>query len=331
MSVDDGIRDFWAWWSTARDQILRAIEVDQKFSDGLVQDITKHVRAIGDLDWELSPGRTARHAFCLSPRGDPEARLITERWRHRGPSPDATWEYFAARQGVQGSRIQFHNVNLDRDDLRVSFEIDRGRERVHATYFHPSFAELSKELQTTALFLLLDGAFGEDAVERWLGRVETSSRNLADAVPFSQFRDALGELGRTATGEQFVLMQGETDEGAPIFVTCNQALKRIDHLLLTMHVAVDLAILDQNPEGLTTNADAEVLNQLEDEIVDALGGLAVYFGRVTRPDHRVLHWYAAEDSGAKPIIDRWAARHPERQPHVEWIRDPTWAFARHYV
>jgi hypothetical protein len=332
VSVEDGIRDFWAWWSTARHRILRAIEVEQTFTNALILDIASHVNAIDeDLDWELSPGKTAKHAFCLSPKGSPEARLTTELWRHRGPSPDETWEFFAARQGRQGSRIEIDNVELDRDDLIVSFEVDPGRERIDATYFHPRFARLSEKMQTTALYLLLDGTFGEDAVERWLGRIVATSKKLEQGVPFRQFCDALSELERNATGEQGVLMQGETETGAPMFISCNQALKRIDHLLHTVHVAIDLVILDQNPQGLTTNADAETLDALEDELTAELAGLAVYFGRETKPGHRVMHWYVAEDSAAKPIIERWAARHAERDPHVEWIRDPTWEFVKHYV
>ena len=331
MSVDEGIRSFWAWWSTARHQILRAIEVEKTFTDGLIRDIASHVDAIGDLDWELSLGKTAKHGFCLSPKGDPQARLVTELWRHRGPRPDETWEYFAARQGGQGAKIEIDQVQLDRDDLMVSLEVDTGRERIDATYFHPGFAKLSEKLQTTALYLLLDGALGEDAVERWLGRIRATSQKLENAVPFSQFRDALSELEREATGEQFVLMKGTTESGAPVFISCNRSLKRIDHLLHTMHVAVDLAILDQNPQGLTTPADAEKLDELEDELTAALAGLVVYFGRETKPGHRVMHWYVAEDSAAKAIIERWSARHSERDPHVEWIHDPTWEFVKHYV
>jgi hypothetical protein len=45
----------------------------------------------------------------------------------------------------------------------------------------------------------------------------------------------------------------------------------------------------------------------------------------------VLHWYAPEDSGAQTIIERWAAQHADRAPHVEWIRDPTWEFTSRYL
>src|SRR3569833_2641333 len=200
MSVDDGIRDFWAWWQTARHQLLRAIEVERPFSGSLVRDISSHVNAIGALDWELSPGKTARHAICLSPRGDAQARRITELWRHRGPTPDETWEYFAARQGVQAPKIVLDNVELDRNDLMVSFEVDAARERIDATYFHPSFTKLSERRQTTALYLLLDGALGAGAVERWLGRIKATPLQPEVSVRFGAFRGARGGRGRGAAG-----------------------------------------------------------------------------------------------------------------------------------
>jgi hypothetical protein len=329
-NVDGGIRRFWEWWETARDRVLRAIEVDREFGEDLIAEIASHVDAIGDFDWELAPGNTAKHAFCLSAKGDPEARLVTELWRQRGPAADATWEYFAARQPGQGSQIVLEDVELDRDALMVALEIDQGRERIDANYFHPRFAELPEDMHATALYLLLDGALGEDGVERWLGHIGVTAKLPENAVPFAELVDALTDLQRESTGERFVVLQGKAETGEPVFVTCNQALKRIDHLLHTMHVIVDLAIVDPNEHGLTTPADAERLNQLEDELGHALGGLVAYFGRETRPGHRIIHYYAPEDSAAQAIIERWAAQHPERRPAVEWIRDPTWEFAKRY-
>ena len=331
MSVDDGIREFWTWWQTARDRVLSAIEVERNFSEELVTDISRHVDAIGELDWELCPGRTSKHAFCLSPKGDPEARLVTELWRSRGPAPDETWEYFAARQGTQGLRLEIEGFEVDRTDVQVAFEVDGDRERIDATYFHPAFAEMPEDLRGTALFLLLDGALGEDGVERWLGSIEPVTEAPEGAVPFADFQEALLKLEADATGEQFVVLQGQTESGEPLFVTCNQALKRIDYLLHTQHVSIELAILEQNPHGLTTSADAEKLNAIEDELTAELGEHAVYFGRETRPGKRILHWYAPEDGAAQGVIERWAARHSERTPNVLWNRDATWEVVKQYA
>ncbi|MBL9018611.1 MAG: DUF695 domain-containing protein [Myxococcales bacterium] len=331
MSVDDGIREFWTWWTTARERVVHAIEVERSFSEELIADIGRHVDAIGDLDWELCPGASAKHAFCLSPKGNPDGRLVTEVWRQRGPAADETWEYYPARQARLGTTLEIDDVRLDRDELVAALEVDTDRERVYARYFHPRFVDLPEDRRVVALFLLLDGALGEDRVERWLGGIDLADDEPEEAVPFHQLLEAVAELERTATREKYAILKGESEEGLPLFITCNMALKRIDHLLNTMHVAIDLAILDQNPQGLTTEADADALNAIEDELSAALGASAVYFGRETRPGHRVLHWYVPEDGPAERIIAAWAHDHPDRRPHVEITRDPGWEFVKNFV
>ena len=328
--MNDAIHAFWSWWQAARDRIERAIEIERHFSEELIADISQHVDAIGDLDWELAPGKTSKHAFCLSPKGDSQMRMVTELWRHLGPPPDATWEYFAARQAGDFAKIVFDGIAIERDTLVAAFELDRDRERVDVKAFHPGFAQMDERARTRALFVILDNTFGEDDVERWLGAIEATASPPAGARPYDAFGDAVRELARTATGEKFAVLRGQLEDGSPLFVTVNRAVKRIDHLLSTMHLAIDLAILDQNPQGLTTQTDAEQLNAIEDELDTALGDAAVYLCRETRPGHRVVHYYAPEDSGAQAIVDRWAARHAARRPQVEWMHDPAWQFARRY-
>ncbi|MFT3695620.1 MAG: DUF695 domain-containing protein [Kofleriaceae bacterium] len=326
MTANDAIRSFWDWWATARTRVENAIEVERNFSEALVKEISDHVDAIGDLDWELAPGRKAKHAFCMSPKGDPNMRLVSETWKHLGPGADETWEYFPSRQPQEGTQLEIADVKLVRDDIWVAFEVDKSHERIHASYWHPSFAQLPEQVQLTALFLLLDGALGEDGVERWLGRIELAPEKPDAAKPFADFMTAVGELSSTATGESFAVMRGTTADGQPIYVSCNQAIKRIDHVLDIMHIAISLDIVD-----LPTNEDAKQLNELEDQLSSQLGGRAIYFGRETIPGKRTIHFYAPEDSGAASIIERWAKQHADRNPQVEWIRDPTWEFVKRYV
>lgn len=329
--VDDGIRSFWKWWATGRDRVLRAIEVEGKFSEELIADISYYVNGVGtDLDWELCAGKSSKHAICLSAKGDSEGRLITESWRVRGPAPDETWEYFAARQAHPHRAIELDHVRLDADDLKVIFEVDTLRARICGTYTHPRFAELSEKMRTTALFLLLDGVLGEDGVERWLGGIEATADRPDGAVPLSILLAAIADLEQSVAPTNAIL-KAETEAGELVIVSCNMALKRIDYLLHTTHLAIDLAILDQNPQGLTTDADSDALETIQDELEQELQGLVAYFGRETRPGHRVMHWYIAEDSAAQPIVERWAARHADRSPQIAWIRDPMWEFVKRYV
>jgi hypothetical protein len=66
--------------------------------------------------------------------------------------------------------------------------------------------------------------------------------------------------------------------------------------------------------GLAHQMDVVALDR-ELAVAGALGGLVVYFGRETKPGHRVLHWYAPEGSGAQGIIERWAKQHEDRKSH----------------
>jgi hypothetical protein len=324
---NEGIATFWRWWPDARPRIEAAI-TGKGFEPDLVEEIGTHVAALGgDLDWELAPGGRARHAFCVSAKGDPEGRLLAEIWRRGAPAPDDTWEFHPARQG-SGARagmtleIDGHEVALG--DFVVAFEVDDARERIDAAYFHPAFPDMPENLRATVTFLMVDGAFGEDGVERWLGVIEPVDAAPDGARPIAELDAAVANLAREATGEKFAVLQGEDDGGAPVFVTINQALKRVDHLLACMHVAIDLALLAPDEHGLPGNEEAEQLDAIEDALGDALGATAVYYGRETRRGRRILHWFAPEDGPAAGIIERWCAANSDRSPTATWKRDPRW-------
>lgn len=302
--MDDAIGRFWAWWATAKDELARALREDRRIAPDQVRAIAARVRAIGELDWELTPGTTARHALCLSANGDPRARSVTEAWRRRGPRADATWEYWSARPPTTLPRLVIDGVTLEREDLRARFTIDDDRERVDATYFHPGLRALPEGRRTPALFLLLDGAFGEDGVERWLGRIDRT--DLPIATPFAALRDAVSALARRATGTCLVRLRGRD---ASVELRRNLALKRIDHLAFTTHLTVTLA------------APLDDLDALEAELAAALGPAAVYAGRDTTPDRCILHWYTADDDTAPAIVARWAGA---RSVQIETHPDPTW-------
>jgi hypothetical protein len=321
----DGIAAFWSWWPAARGQIEAAIG-GGGFPKTLVSEIAQRVAAIDkDLDWELSPGGVAQHALCLSAKGDPVLRRTTERWLAAAPAADATWEFHAARIGRPGStNLTLEGHQLDFAELQFAFEVDPGREVVNVTCFHPAFAKMTEQLRGTATFLLLDGAFGEDAVERWFGGIEVSATPPDGARPAAELTAAVAELERTATRDRFAILQGKDGEGRPIVVTLNTALKRIDNLTCDHHVAVTLMLLDPRPDGLTTAEEADHLNAIEDQLGGLVAGRAVYLGRETRRGQRVMHYFAADDAALKQKLAAWADGQRARGARVEWRADPTW-------
>ena len=327
----DTIGEFWTWWPVGKTRIEAAI-TDGNYTDDLIAEIGTRVNAIDEeLDWELAAGDRANHAFCLSAGGDPEKRLVTEVWKTRAPAADATWEFHAARKrGDLDNKLAIGDVELSFTTVLVAFELDDSRERADVTIFHPVFPDASEELAQRIALLALDTALGEDGVERWVGSIDVATELPEGARPIAAMVAAIDAMAATATGEQFAILRGEDGEGAPLFVTLNLALKRIDHLMCTEHVSVELKILAPDPHGLAIDAEAQELDAIEDTLGEALGRAIVYYGRETRRGRRVLHYFAPEDSGVQGVIERWAAAHPEREVATSLSRDPTWEVMRRF-
>lgn len=252
--------------------------------------------------------------------------MITERWKSAAPPADDTWEFYPARQPRRGPELELEigGYRIKNEDIKVAFAEDSARERIDVALFHPSFPKMADELKGTIVFLVLDGLLGEDGVERWIGAIDIAESEPLGALPLPDLRKAVEALAKKATGERFAILRGQNEDGWPVFAMVNLALKRIDHLLFDMYVEVEMDLKDPDENGLARGAEAEDLNALEEELTSALGDAAVFVGRETGHNLRVLYYFASESSGAAREIEAFAARHPERRIEARWQRDPSW-------
>ena len=328
--TDAGIEAFWTWWPEAGARISAAI-ADRKLDEALIAEVTAKVQAVHPkLTWELGPGGTAQHAFCLSSGGDPELRRLTERWLRAAPATDAVWEFHPARRGAPGlsdARLQIAEHTVPLGEMRFTVTIDPNRELMNVTSFHPAFAAMPDDMRGMTTFITLDRVLGEDTVQRWLGGIRTSVEPLDKGAPFAMLIEAVGLLSRDATGERFTSLRGQAPDGQPMFATINLALKRIDHIACDTHVSVDVALLDPAPDGTPNDDEADALNDIEDELEEMITGDAVYFGRETVHGRRALHWFVAPDHPIRAALEAWAARHADRDVRLTWAPDPRWATA----
>jgi hypothetical protein len=112
-------------------------------------------------------------------------------------------------------------------------------------------------------------------------------------------------------------------------VSANLGLKRVDHLLMDLHVEVAVTLLSPTPHGLTTSEEAGELDAAEDVLIEALGPNAICIGRETARGHRLLHFHVANGGPVLARIDKWASRFQwpvEVQSHV----DPLWEVLRRW-
>jgi len=328
--MSDGIEAFWSWWPDGGKRISAAIEA-RKLEEPLIAEVTAKVQGVHPkLTWELGPGGTAQHAFCLSAGGDPELRRLTERWQRAAPASDGAWEFHAAKRGapsLSDAKLQIAEHTVPLADMRFTVTVDPNRELMNVTSYHPAFAAMPEEMRGMTTFVTLDRILGEDTVERWLGGIRTSVVPMEQSAPFAVLTQAVELLSSNATGERFTTLRGQAPDGRPVFATINLALKWIDHLACDTHVAVDLAVLESASDGTPTDAESEALSDIEDELEEMITGDAVYFGRETIAGRRTLHWFVAPDHPIRPALEAWAAGHADRGARVAWTPDPRWTNA----
>jgi len=317
---------FWAWWTDAGPRIAAAI--DRGTVADLVDEISAQVMQLdARLAWELGRGRGARHNFTLSPEGNIVLRRLTERWLRSAPPPNETWAYSPARQPAGDMKLVIAGQALDPADWRLAVQIDQGPLLLNLTAYHPALRRLPDRERPRAGFVALDQMFGEDIVEKWLGELEFTSKEPRGASRVADVLRTIDALTEESTKEVFVLATGSDASGRPVLLNFNQRLKRLDHLFAETRIQLDLRLRQPNPQGLTTDAEAEALNQLEDQLLAAAAG-ALYVGRLTGNGRRTMHWYAEDAPAALYGMTACLAANAGWQHELRSEPDPEWAFYR---
>jgi hypothetical protein len=197
-AIAAGIDAFWRWWPSVRPRLEASIG-GAGWDQRLIDEVDEHVSAIHpELSWELNPGRRAENAFCLSAHGDPDLRGVTERWVRSAPPADQGWEFHPSRPARPELTLRIGEDEIAPAEVVCHFEIDEAAGTIDVTLHHPAFARLDDDARDHAAFLVLDGALGEDAVERWIGSIESLPTAPQAAGPLSELVNLVGELSHRA-------------------------------------------------------------------------------------------------------------------------------------
>ncbi|HEX5451636.1 MAG TPA: hypothetical protein VFW86_04540 [Candidatus Limnocylindrales bacterium] len=329
-----GIADFWTWWPENRDRIAMAI-TSSAFDDRLVQDISAAVRTIHPaMAWELGPGRTAEHAFCVSPEGNPVIRQAALRWLAAAPPADATWEYYPSKQAAASmTGLKVGGVHFDLDEMRAITAWDSARQRADLTLWHPAFASVPEAIRIQVGFLFLDNLLGEDDVERWVGQLDFGDAPTEGLTP-AELKAEIERRSAEGGDDRWVVSTRTRPDGMVEIAVADASLKRIDHPFADRHAIV--RILPGDERWLPTAEEGAVLTAEEEDLERRLEGIAIFAGRTTVPGQRALHFVAEDTDLMRPAIDAWAAALPDsltegappRRLKVDFGTDMDWSFQK---
>jgi hypothetical protein len=320
-STEAGVTAFWSWWPSAKDRYATAI------ADGtlprLAEEVTRRVKGIHPgLAWEFSPGRAAKHALVVTPEGNPELRPAALDWLAAAPPADETWEYHASRQPGTLGVLDIGGHQLRLDEMRVATTWDENRQMLHVSPWHPAFASLPEKVRLQVAFLFIDNLLGEEAAERWIGRLSPTT-DAQGGLTAEELQREIGYRAATASAESWIVAERTDARGERAIVRVNAALKRIDHPY-AMH---DLVVtIQRGLEQLAGSPELQQLDDAQEELVTDLQDIAVSAGQVTERRRRRAHFVTAHADQALEVARAWAVRHAGFGITAEVVRDPEWRF-----
>ena len=92
-----------------------------------------------ELGWELSKGRSAQHALCVTSGGNAGLRASPERWHLSAPAPTAIWEYSASRladPAASTAQLVYAGVEVDLAYTRIAATVDDERQLIDVAVYH---------------------------------------------------------------------------------------------------------------------------------------------------------------------------------------------------
>jgi hypothetical protein len=93
------------------------------------------------------------------------------------------------------------------------------------------------------------------------------------------------------------------------------------------HLAIFFRLHHPRPDGLPEPAEAEQLNEVEDQLLEQLGDNGLLIGRLTLAARREVHFYVRDPEAADLSIAEWRTRADAWGVNHTMEADPTWSFS----
>lgn len=320
----DAIDEFWEWWAGVRDDIAAEV-ADGALSDDFIDDIGDRVwRIHPELEWQLTGGVEARNSLNLVSGGSRLLRLVAELWRRMGPPADEEWEHHPARLPFGLTAFEMGGIEIDPSEGRFESSWDELYERLDLTISHPGFVELTEDEARDAALHLLDGTLGEDAVERWIGIIETSD-DPSGGDPLFTLRSDIDGVAASATGASWERVDDQYD--GVVVASVNRAAKWIDHLAKPIYAELTITALASGDDGLPVPLEQKRIEASVAELQSALGYNAIFIGAATGEGEHTVHFFMAPGEEVEATLREWREGQDNREIAIELVPDEQWTNA----
>lgn len=327
---EQGIHDFWEWWSGGGRAELEAAIAGEGGDDipeivtGLVADIHP------SLEWQLAPGLSAQHALALSGGGLGTLRIMTQQWVNTGPPADAKWEFHGARIPVDPPLMSIGDVELEPSSIRWTAESDPVYEQLNLTFGMTGFHDLDDEARMQAVLTYLDAVLGEDASETWIGIIDPSDEPPRGGQSLDALAGRVVDYSQTTTGEGWEVVERE-EYGAYSIATINRALKHLHYMDHILHCEIIVKMNDVTPMGLPSDVESADQDEIEEDALSTISSQGVFVGRETVDGHRHLHFFVKDSETFADAIAEWAEEFDSHAVTATVTLDPDWSVLNRWL
>lgn len=194
---DAKIAKFWRWFQTIANDLAANFE-----NEGLLAELDERVSELGDVSWELGPGKAEENALAITPDGSKEWLPVTQHiielaprisgWEFQSARPQRDWDMQFSIEGAGGTPLridarQWRYVLFKYPDN--TFDIVLEQNNLHS---------ISDDDRYAAAIVLLDGTVGERRRLALLGGIEAvetlSAEHARKANPMHHLAQHLDSL-----------------------------------------------------------------------------------------------------------------------------------------
>lgn len=171
----ESILTFWSWFQENAEAIEGQLDAGNVKS--LDASFTPRIKALHpDLSWEVGPGRVKSNMLAISAKSNWKLRPETDRIVAAAPSMER-WEFYPSipPREAPPTIVLGESTRVKTANWRFLPEYDDTQGKVHITIVDSELAALKRETALHAIFVYLDSALGEDAVETQVGCIDIKS------------------------------------------------------------------------------------------------------------------------------------------------------------
>jgi len=163
---EDKLEVFWQWFVKNSAAIKKVIEIDDaKEGERIVEELNNFILDFGMFTWDIGQNEHNVWFFLISPNGDPELFLLSQRIMSDAPN-HLDWLFLSSRPAKTWDR-QFSIYNNEMDLIQidssfwsyVAFEDDNGQ--IELVFEAQNIADLDEETSEFAVNQFLVNEIGE--------------------------------------------------------------------------------------------------------------------------------------------------------------------------